>query len=510
MSGRRAIVLITLLVVSLASSVRAQSGTLPDGCERSETGVLCQWQFDTRQDGALFHSFSAPFHPRTLATMTVVQEGVDGGWEVFLVAPDGTQVDEHAHTPRSTSTTVVRTTHQALVLGAPEGAGWLNLSLRGDGVGIDGVTAFTGGFLGPPSAGAFSVTYAADTLPPGESPIRPAATRDDPHLVGPERDARRGAYDQVAAWFDDAFLGDGLFEAHVAARDLSDWDWREGNVVAIHVVEFRVLDVAYYLSWNLKAVEPTATLDDVDLECSLMRILGPANYETILRPACAVEWENGILTASIPERSVGSPGDGAPFTSLRTTAKERMQTPQTGYSSTLDTVEDQMTGERYAFALGGPAIWDGLNPRLAVPPPVAPAWYEAPLAKENVPDTLQVVGAFLAALTFLFGIVAVRKHRRQTRELLARVDALTAAHEREAREGLLALGTFEAEVTGLYRANRLSDAQYQMLTQRISAAAARLALRHGLGLDDGAPGDPTRRVPVEGARGAHGPRTPEP
>lgn len=488
---RLALTLITLLGATLAPLASAQE-PLPQGCARESSDIVCQWKFDNRQDLGTFYSFEVPILGRMLATITVVQEGADAGWQAFLVGSAGEVFEDHAHTPRSEPSQVIRTTLQTLVLGETAGVGWLNISLLSDGVGVDGANVFTGQGLGPASVGAFTLTYSVTELPPGVAPARPAATREDPHLSGAMRDARRGAFDLRAAWFDDALLGDGLFDAHVALTDLSDGEWADGGVVVIHRLAFTVLGVPYRLDWRLAAVEPTPDLHDVDLDCSLVHVLGPTTEETVVQPWCVVDWNASVVTAYLPERSVGSPGDGTPFSAMSARAERRAESPQTGYSSTLDTLEDEMAGERYPFALGGPAVWDELNPRLAVPPVEPAAWYEAPLAKENVPDTLQVMGALLAGATFLGGAALVQTRRRRTRELLARVDAVAELHARDGHRGLVALGELEFEFTRLFRDGKITEAQFQLAIARLSHAATRMHFRHTTGLDDGVAGDAAR------------------
>lgn len=488
---RPAVALIILLGAAIAPLASAQE-PLPGACARESSDIVCQWTFDNREDLKTFYSFEVPLLARMLATITVVEEGADGGWQLFLTNATGEGLEDHAHTPRSEPSQVVRTTLQTLVLGEAAGRGWLNMSLLSDGVGVDGANVFTGQGLGPASVGAFTLTYSVTELPAGVAPARPAATREDPHLSGAMSDARRGAFDLRAAWFDDALVGDGLFDAHVAVSDLSDGEWAEGGVVVIHRLSFTVLGVPYRLDWDLRAVEPAPGRDDVDLECSLVHVLGPTTEETVLQPWCTVDWDASVVTAYVPERSVGSPGDGTPFTAMSAQAERRAESPRTGYSSSLDTLEDEMSGERYPFALGGPAVWDELNPRLAVPPVAPAAWYEAPLAKENVPDTLQVVGALLAGATFLGGAVLVQTRLRRTRELLARVDAVAEEHARDGHRGLVALGALEFEFTRLFRDGKITEAQFQLAIARLSHAATRMHFRHTTGLDDGVAGDATR------------------
>lgn len=407
--------------------------------------------------------------PRTYATITVrADEGLDTMWRYAIHEPGS---DEPQAVKRHTRTSGATTETETFVLDAP--AGRLVLRFAPDAGSFEG-QALTA------SAGRFVVVYRGEPLAEGVPPARPAATREDPHLSDPSEDVADASRDLVAGWFDDARLGDGLFEVHLLLRDLSAIHLSPGEVGAgaaetsnLYQFFFRVLDRDYGIAWEARA----NTDEGHDWSCffytfeqaeeatgRLSRPLGT--------PRCTYDEENSTLAAAIPEAAVGSPGDGEPFSNLRALVSVDRVFTSTVRPST--TSVDQMDAARYPFALGGPAVWDALNPRLAVPP--AP-WYADPLAPEHVADTLQVGGALVAAATFLGGALVVRRHRRQTRRLLDRIDALLAAHAQDARASMDALTRLEAEFTRMLRENAITEAQYQVATQRLLAVAARYAGR---------------------------------
>jgi hypothetical protein len=231
---------------------------------------------------------------------------------------------------------------------------------------------------------------------------------------------------------------------------------------------------------------------------------------------------NATLVARIPERSVGNPSpsdlfldlSAASFSYPGSTLLDPVEAFNPGIydhpKSPVAVREDETkpADMRYAFALGGPAVWHTLNPRLDPDPEFIPAWYVAPLAKENIPNTLQVVGALLAGITFLVGAIAVIARRRQLRKYLDRIDAVERSRQFDSSQTLRELGLLEDEFARLFRKGRLTEGQFQVLGQRIASVATRFALRRELGLDDGVPGPdgPTTRVPVREATSAREPR----
>lgn len=477
--------LFALLAMSIAS---AQAPALPEGCERDGLAVTCQWSFDTRQEpGRFLWDFELPAAGEGFATVVVVLEGADGGWTTSVLDADGDRLTRDTHeSDRQPSSTHHRDSY-SLVVNETE-ARTFRFSSLAETVEVQGATVNNNVFGGA-SSGAVAITWHIEPFPDGVAPIRPAATREDPHLVAPALDARQGASDILAAWFDDASLGDGRFEVHLAVADASDWGWQDGGDYLRYHVEFALVGSRYQAGWNLGASSSVSSLDEVLHECYFGVQNAASNFEALVEPRCAFDWDNSTFSMAVPEAAVGNPSGAALFTDMRAEVLSGTYHGPTGtYSTSLDTLDDEAEGERYPFALGGPDVWDELNPRLAVPDPVAPAWYQAPLAKENVPDTLQVVGALIAAATFLGGLVFVRRSRRQTKELLARVDALAEAYARDARAGLMALGDLEMEFARLHRENKITDAQYQLAAQRLTTAATRFAHRRDLGLDDGTPG----------------------
>lgn len=483
---RRAAIFAALLVAS-AWTAGAQVPAMPEGCEGDEKAVTCQWRFDTRQGlGQLIWEFALPAIADGFATVVVLLDGADGGWSTYVLDEEGrrTSMDTH-EADRQPGSTRHRDSY-SLVVNVSE-ARTFRISTVAQSIEVQGATV-NNAAPGGASSGLFTVTWHIEAFPEGVAPIRPAATREDPHLAAQPRDARQGASDLVAAWMDDAFVGDARFEMHVAVADAQDWAWRTGGEYLRYHYAFDLALKRYQATWSIGATQPLDDIEDVGTECFFGAQNEAGNFESLVDPRCEIDWGNGTLSMSVPAAILGDPSGAALFTGMSAEVLSGSYHGPTGtYSTSLDTVDDQASGERYPFALGGPDVWDELNPRLAVrAPPVAP-FYEEPLAPANIPDTLQVAGALLGLVTFVAGFVVVRRHRRLTRQLIARIDELTALHEDDARRGLLALGQFESEVAALYREKALTDAQYQLVTQRVSAAATRLGFRHNLGLDDGEP-----------------------
>lgn len=480
----------------LPAALAPAPGALPEGCAPLEQGVSCVWKFDTRDEpNRLVYEFEMPVLPRMYGSLTIVLDGVDGGWTYVIEREtgDGTDIiEENSHTPEGSASSVHRAEDIFVFVADPAELHRLVFTPRLEGVQAAGMTVSDARLLSSGvSSGAFTLTYAAEPLAEGVAPARHAATREDPHLQGGVGDARRGAYDVRAVWFDDDRLGDGLVDLRLHVTAIDDWDHAQGSVYMGYTADFQVLGRLYRATWRLEAPDPAPSMDDVGADCAIYE-LDNVGLRREMTPLCEYDWENSTVVSSIPERFLGSPGDGELFTGMSASSFSNRYHPGGSYSSTTDGVEDAVRSERYAFALGGPAVWDELNPRLAVPPEPAKPWYAAPLASENVPDTLSVLGTLLAAATFLFGIVVVRRHRRQTRELISRVDALVLTHDRSVRAGLLALDELESEFTRLLHEGRITEAQYQVAAQRVTLAATRLALRRDLGLQDIPPGDDTR------------------
>lgn len=491
----------TALALSIALLLAAPALALPlptrdaapEGCAEENGAYHCAWSVDTRDPAVLGQGATPtfrqeiPLHNNTLATITVRLEGEDRGWNLIIVRwPDGDRegaaeiesIARHAAPfdgqlfHAETSTHVLR----------GDGRDLHELVLTFSDYNVGGTEAYG---TGPPSLGEFHVAYLAEELPAGVPPSRPAASKEDPHLADAADDARRPELDVLAAWLDDARLGDGLLDIHLAVADLGDpsfdADVSVGGSSLTWEALFRVEPEQYRMIWFLHP--------DGSLSCNLRRDTVTAT-SIVAVPDCSLDEADATLSAIFPEGAIGNPRAGTPIRLVGASAHTFSGVRQT---------EDLASEARYDFAPGGPSVWSGLNPRLDPPPAEPKAWYVDPIARENLPDTLQVVGAILAATTFIGGLVVVHRSRRQTRTLLAQVDLLVRQHQENAREALLALGRLESQFDDLYRGGRINESQYQLASSRITSAAARFALRRELGLDDGAPGDePARRVPVRG------------
>lgn len=479
---------------------------LPDGCAADAGHYLCRWSFndtDRAAGGAdaaaaTELSWRIPVFASTLATVEVQRYGPDDGWSFVIeaVVDDETgprrvnvSASQHAQQTDASVSHHEKTTH--LVLALPDAEHWLrftpgNAQVRQAALPLP---------LGAPSR--YQVIYVGERLPEGEAPTRPAATADDPQMADIAGDTLSNApdHDIIAAWFDDARVGDGLMDAHLRVADLSRVTFSSGAAPAFEAtrvdwkVVFSVRGEPYYVAWE--ATRGSGPGSEA-FTCALRResVSDTESEELLATPACVFDRTTATFHASFPTRSIGAPASGEAFADL--TARSRVH-EATGST----TVVDDGPEVRYAFALGGPAVWHGLNPRLTREEPAPLAWHEDPLASENLPDTLQVAGAILAALTFLGGLVLVARARRATRDMLGRIDAIERGHENDTRRALLELGVLETELTRDFREGRIREAQYQVAAQRISSVAARFALRRDLGLDDGEPD--AVRVPVRDA-----------
>lgn len=472
----RAAIVVALLLVHMPPG-GAQGATLPEDCAQDREGVTCAWTVDRSDPLAGDGGFEArvPVFARSLVDITVRAEGEDRGWTLLIVRGDagGTQVARSEHAAPMDGATFHSESYAHVVFTDPSRPHRLVMSFSHYAVGQASLFG-----VGPSSVATYDIVYRVREAPSGVAPSRPAATSDDPHVRDGRDDARRAAFDIHAVWFDDARLADGLFEAHmrVASLDTLDIPQAPGGSFAHWEVPFTLPSGAFRLTWFASASETDAT----EIRCNIRRV-GENNAPIAGLPSCSADIANATLRAIVAEGMVGQPGQGTRF---------EFGMPRVITSAASgETVEDTAPEVLYAFALGGPAVWSGLNPRLDPPRPVAPAWHEDPLAGDNLPDTLQVAGAFVAALTFVGGLIVVRRSRRVTRELLERIDRIERAHENDVRLALIELGRLESELTRRLRDGGLKDAQYQIAAQRIAAVAARLALRSDLGLDDGAPGD---------------------
>ncbi|HET6405576.1 MAG TPA: hypothetical protein VFH78_13105 [Candidatus Thermoplasmatota archaeon] len=486
---------LTLAALLLAAGLPLPAEAQADPACAPEPGrAVCRWTF-TPQRPFPHEEWDLPTFPLTLATVNVVLlRSPDTGWEVRILryGSDGTGGEQvttisHAFHPARTTTALRHEDASTHVFAVAPGD---RITLRIEPGWASGPLPMLNGDV-PASGGSFEVTYIGQAVPAGEKPSRPAATAADPHLPDDRGEVAHQAWDIHAAWWDDAALGDGLMEAYVKVASLEgippeafDPPAAEGVPVTRDALQWKlawtVLDTRYFVAWNLPAT------GDVDALSCLLKREGETEEAdvTLAHPLCAVDLQQGVLQATFPIASIGSPPDREPF--VDPAARTRVLYAVGPAPATPDVV-DQADMETYLFALGGPVVWSDINPRLD--PPVQ-LWYEAPLAPANVADTLQVVGSVLASLTFLVGLALVWRRRRETARLLARVDAVAEEHA-DQRQALLALGRLEEEFSAMFRRHRISEAQYQVLSQRIATVATRYALRTTLGLDDGVPGDAT-------------------
>lgn len=465
----------------------ASAAEPPAGCSvADERSYVCRWTIENNVPTSPSQEWPIPSFDRTLATVSVtLTTSADTGWRVDLVEDrSGAEVIASTAEHEADRQTSVRhadvSTH---VIVAPPGS----MSLRF--VAGNARTVGVSDSLGAFGTGTYEIAYTATRIPDGEPPVRPAATQADPQLADEAGEVAVPAWDIRAIWWNDERLDDGLFDVHMSLADLRDLDdsaFRApalGGAADAQVYQlawkavWTVEDVAYYVEWK---VERPGANEDPAFTCWLRTEAEPETSEvTLAYPLCSVDRENATLHATIPEAAVGPPGAGVPFDHLAGRVRTRY-TP-----GATDVVEQTEHRERYAFALGGPAVWSELNPRLDS---VIPQWYEAPLAPENIVDTVQIVGSLAALATFLVGLALVYRRRRQTGALLARVDEVEDSGL-DSPETLLRLGRLEQEFSVLFRKHRISEGQYQVLSQRIASVATRFALRRELGLDDGVPGE---------------------
>ncbi len=478
-----------LLLGTMSGVAHAQADPL--ACEDKGGRIECIMTFS--RTGQSIFSVGVPAFPNSLVTVSVALTGVDGGW-AYEIRPDaGGPSTASRHVParptdvgtsnfHAQADTHLLTRDAATFPARAHVMQFTNCASE-----AEGPPALQG--CKYPSTGEFRVVIIVEQLPAGVVPSRPAATREDPQLSdGALLDAAEDSLDLIAAWFDDALVGDGLLDVHLALGGWGDFNFNSSAPVPpgfgsgivesdayVWYVGFRVLDTDYLVRW----FAARGSGGDLDLGCELRRGGAVDASVLIMTPRCMFDAEDAVLSVTFPERSIGSPSSGVLFHSLHAMsyrATSRVYTPQ-----------DNITGPHYLFALGGPAVWSSLNPRHDPPP--TPPWFNAPLHEENLPDTLQVAGAATAAATFLGGLLLLQGRRRKLRKLLEEVDAVAVLHEENARMALLALGQLDTDVTRRFRAGRVNEAHFQVVTNRIASYATRFALRRELGLDDGTPGD---------------------
>ena len=489
---RAAAALLVLLLVTMAPPASAQGA---GACETPGWGeVICRWTWEARGVDQRLEQ-ELPAFPITLASVNVaLLRSPDTGWEVKLYRNSAELADK----PISTSTHPARST---TALRHEEATTHVFVANETDRI----ILVLEAGWAEAPMAqsdvllasGTFEVTYIARAVRPGAPPDRPAATAEVPQLPDESGEVEHDAWDIQAAWWDDASPGDGLMEAYVKLASLQSipseaFDPPAGEGMPLTGPRWlmwksawTVLGTRYFVEWTLP--RDGASTIETSLSCLLRVEAATREEETVLaHPLCEVDVASGVLKATLPTASIGGPPNGELFTDpAARTRIDYALTPQDAPRATPDVVDHAET-EAFLFALGGPQVWDELNGCRFCPPQLE--WYEDPLAPHNAADTLQVLGSIAALATFIVGLVLVWRRRRATSRLLARVDAVAEQHQ-DQRAALLALGRLEEEFSGLFRRHRISEGQYQVLSQRIATVATRFALRTSLGLDDGVPGE---------------------
>lgn len=488
---------VIVLVLLATTPVRA---ALPSGCEAvDEDTVACRWTFAVSPTALFFHAEIPVSVGFSLATVVVTLiNSADTGWAVEIagVSEDGeggmVSRSEHEARPalalrhRDESTHVLRALpgdRFALTLAA----GYVKTSLPATTSGVS-------------PTGSYDIAYIASRIPEGTHTSRPAATANDPHVIDEPREVAEEAWDIRSVWWDDAREGDGLFDVHLTLGSLANLtadSFRSplngGQGKLAWKASWTVEGGAFYVQWRL---DPDSIDDGIvnksEFDCQLMtESFDQTVAETVrANPLCDIDLDNATLHAIVPAASSGAPENGQLFRDLA--GRTRIQA-WNGWD-----VVEEANKVQYLFALGGPAVWSVLNPRLDPEEPVRAAWYEAPLAAENQADTLQVLATFAALATFLVGLLLVVRRRRHTSRLLARVDAIEDQGV-DAKDTLLLLGRLEQEFSHMFRRHRISETQYQVLSQRIASVATRHSLRKQLGLDDGIPGEASasRRVAID-------------
>lgn len=476
---------------------------LPEGCREEDGGYACEFTTSSTEGVLALAaqadtygrvSFLVPAYERNTISLSVTLDGTNRGWYVYLNetsasesrllllrrAPASDAPSQQRHRDTSEHYVEVNTSRE--------------LSL---------VFWMWSGYQG--SAGTFLIEYRASPAPQGTRPERPAATASDPHVVDDIGDVARAWLDIEAFWLDDAGLDDGLMDAHLKLADLASLPEQAELDVAGYFwsAEFDLLGTRYAINWDhattcaVGAVDRICYVNTADTAegartCEIVRVDASDTVGggvELTDPTCGVDEENSTLHAVFPESILGDPGPGVEFTAMRVLTGSVLR-PLSGRHEAGSAAgdytrhEDGSSGERFVFALGGPAVWCEHRAGACVP---ALAWYEAPLAPENVPNTLQVLGALFALLAFLAGLVLVRRRRARVRRLLAEVEAVVDAHKADAARGLLALGGLEDSLDARLRRGKITDAEYQIASQRIATSATRLAMRRDLGLDDGMP-----------------------
>ena len=472
----------------------------PQGCVVEGGGWTCQWAVNFNDMAAKVNQsidHAIPVFSTTLATITISHDGTNQGWRfaVMETTSNGTievTKSERLAAPSKELHQSESTTH--VFLQRP-GARY-TLRFWDEYYESASLSSYE---QGPSAFGSFAITYQAQPVPVGSAPSRPAATRDDPHVQGVAH-AAPADLDIMAAWMDDPALGDGLFDAYVAVENLSAITFPSPGGVSDPAgassaqymrwtYNFTVTGLDYAVQWEI--LRDNSAAGYANDGCELLR---GSERQVVARPLCSMNLTTGVLSATIPERIVGPPGDGILFTDMHVVSTTLVQRdPPAG-----EIVWHQLDVMHYPFALGGPRVWSVLNHRLDPKLDIVPPFYLDPLAPDNLPNTLQVAGAGVAIIGFLGGLILVRRRHHHTKALLDRVEDIARAPRFDTPQTLLALGELESEFTVLFRRGKITEGQYQILSQRIASVATRFALRRELGLDDGVPGaeTPSRTIPI--------------
>lgn len=481
--------------------------TIAGTCTTQGTDQVCEFAFDTTgRTGNEPILMTVPTVGKTLATVEVrIMQGSGVCWVYDVIDPETGDLLTWASDPLRGQNTL-----DHLVLGPAR-----NVTLSFDPVQCE--YWYTDNYelllqRGPPrppiGTASFEITWRAHPLPEGTVPSRPAATFEDPHVIDDTGDASEPDQDVLAVWLNDDRLGDGVFEARLAVANVTAMSgprWYDFRFF-LHADEAPpgVSEINQLLDDDSQGDDHhfriSVAPDDEGVpkirRCSAMIAAASSNpgegtaMINLPAPVCELDVAASIFTVHILESHVGNPPAGELFTGLiaRTWCLDGTVCPEN--------FDDVTPAPKYDFALGGPDVWDELNPRIARSEGPAPAaWYTHPFAAENVADSLQVTGAIVAVVTFLVGLVLLRRRRARAQKLLAEIEAVVREHRQDARAGLIALGDLEEIVDARFRDRKITEQEHQIASQRIATAATRLAMRRDLGLDDGRPGDePIARV----------------